>query len=92
MDANIFERRIKQLEDGEFVRDPSLFEYADNAVFELKRLFSALKICCDWQSQKIEILRKLNSGLERSIREQKARIALLEDKLKEAGIEPDLLQ
>ena len=81
MDGSIFRSRCEKLRTGEFVNDPSVFEYAENAMCEWRQLFQALRTCCSLQKQKIEMLRQMNSALEKSMREYRNRIKELEDRV-----------
>ena len=91
MDRRTFEHKVQQIQQGEFIDDKSIFEYAHDSFYELKRLFDALRQCCDWQKQKIAILKRLNSGLESSIRSQRAENLLLRSKMLEVGLNPDAI-
>lgn len=81
MDRKIFESRCDKLRTGEFVNDPSVFEYAENAVCEWQQLYRALRTCCSLQKQKIDMLRSMNSALEKSLRAARQRVTELEDRI-----------
>jgi hypothetical protein len=91
MDKKTFELKVQQIQQGEFVSDQSIFEYAHDSFYEMKRLFDALRQCCDWQKQKIEILKRFNQGLERSLRKSNSVNERYRAKLIELGVDPDAL-
>lgn len=78
MDGKVFRDRLDRLKKGEFPNDPSVFEYANNAAYEYRALFDAMRTCCTLQKQKVELLRQMNSAMEKSLRERNAKIAELE--------------
>ena len=63
MDRTSFERNIELLKNGDFLEDRAIFDYASDSLFEIKTLLNALRQCCDFQQQKIRILRRLNDTL-----------------------------
>lgn len=67
MDKALFLSRIETLEQGEYVQDPSLYQYAGDAMYEYRRLCDALRKCCALQHQKIEMLRKACNSLTKSV-------------------------
>lgn len=77
MDRRTFDQRIEQLRQGEFVEDGSIFPYANDHLYELRRLLEALRFCCDWQKQKIQILKAMNAKVETTLRRQKDEIERL---------------
>ena len=68
MDTTAFENQVSKLRKGEYVRDPSVFEYASNGLYETKRLLEAYRTCCALQAQKIELLRHMNKELMDSLK------------------------
>lgn len=78
MDNALFDARCAKLKTGEYLNDPSVFEYAENAMYEWRRLYDSLRVCCALQSQKIEMLRKINSTLEQQLRTARTRVTELE--------------
>lgn len=91
MDRSDFERKCNKIQQGDFIEDPSIFDYASDSFYELKRLFTALRQCCDWQKQKIAILKKLNAGVESAIRKARAENLRLRAALMSVGINPDAI-
>lgn len=77
MDRRTFDQRIEQLRQGEFVEDGSIFTYANDHLYELKRLLEALRLCCDWQKQKIQILKAMKVKVDTTLRRQKDEIERL---------------
>ena len=88
MDLTTFERKIEQLNRGEMVKDPAVFSYAGDCMYEYKRLFEALRRCCALQDQNIDLLRKMNKGLQETIKDQRKCIADLVRKLNDVGASP----
>lgn len=68
MDNATFTNHVDKLRKGEYVRDPSVFEYASNGLYETKRLLEAYRTCCALQAQKIELLRHMNKELMESLK------------------------
>jgi len=68
VDTTTFENQVGKLRKGEYVRDPSVFEYASNGLYETKRLLEAYRTCCALQAQKIELLRHMNKELMESLK------------------------
>lgn len=89
MDRTTFERKVEQIRQGEFPKDASVFAYANDAFYETKLLFEALRQCCDWQQQKVEILKKMNYRLDRYSKRLRATNKLFREKLTELGVDPD---
>lgn len=85
MDNAIFRSRCEKLRTGEFINDPSVFEYAEDAMCEWRQLFQSLRTCCSLQKQRIEMLRQMSSALEKSLRRANQRIAELEALLEKMG-------
>lgn len=68
MDRATFEAKVYKIKNGEFVNDISLRGYISDNLLSVKMLFDALWECCVWQSQKIQILKKINRDIESSYR------------------------
>lgn len=91
MDRDTFKRKVENIAQGNFPEDQSVFNYANDAIYETKLLYEALRKCCDWQNQKIEILKKLLYRLDESSKRLRAANKLFREKLTELGIDPDAL-
>lgn len=68
MDRSQFEKDIERLQTGEFLEDRAIFDYASDSLFEIKTLLNALRKCCDFQQQKIRILRRINDTLNAQVK------------------------
>lgn len=80
MDRTTFEKNIERLKTGEFMEDRAIFDYASDSLFEIKTLLSALRQCCDFQQQKIRILRRLNDTLNAQVKDKDDLIDFLTEK------------
>lgn len=81
MDRTSFERNIELLKKGEFLEDRAIFDYASDSMFEIKTLLNALRQCCDFQQQRIRILRRLNDTLNAQTKDKDEMIDSLTAKL-----------
>lgn len=81
MDRKQFEKNIERLKTGEFLEDRAIFDYASDSLFEIKTLLNALRQCCDFQQQKIRILRRLNDALNAQVKDKDELIDSLTTKL-----------
>ena len=81
MDTSMFERKIENLRKGNYVTDPALYEYANNAMYESRLLMNALKECCQNQSGRMEILRRMNEELAESVKRLMIENRELKDRL-----------
>lgn len=68
MDRSTFEAKVSCIKKGEFINDLSLRGYVSDNLLSVRMLFDALWDCCSFQSQRINMLRKLNNESEDSIR------------------------
>lgn len=68
MDRATFEAKVSHIKRGDFQNDSTLRGYANDSFYETKQLFDAVWECCNWQSQKIGILKKINNDLEDAVR------------------------
>lgn len=68
MDRATFEAKVASIKKGEFTNDIALRGYISDNLLSVRMLFDALWECCDWQSQKIGILKKINRDLEDAVR------------------------
>ena len=68
MDRSTFEAKVSYIKKGEFINDLSLRGYVSDNLLSVRMLFDALWDCCSLQSQRINMLRKLNNEAEDNIR------------------------
>ena len=81
MDRTSFERNIELLKNGEFLEDRAIFDYASDSLFEIKTLLNALRQCCEFQQQKIRILRRINDTMNAQVKDKDELIDSLTAKL-----------
>lgn len=91
MDRNTFKSKVENIRQGNFPEDQSVFAYANDAIYETKLLYEALRQCCDWQRQKIDILKKLIAKLDSSSKRLRAVNNLFREKLTELGVDLDAI-
>lgn len=70
MDRAQFEKYIERLQTGEFLEDRAIFDYASDSLFEIMTLLNALRQCCEFQQQKIRILRRINDTLNAQVKDK----------------------
>lgn len=68
MDRATFEAKVNHIKKGEFINDLSLRGYVSDNLLSVRMLFDALWECCDWQSKRISMLKKMISDLEDGIK------------------------
>ena len=68
MDRATFEAKVNHIKKGEFINDLSLRGYVSDNLLSVRMLFDALWECCDWQSKRISMLKKMNSDMEDGIK------------------------
>lgn len=75
MDRATFEAKVNHIKKGEFINDMSLRGYVSDNLLSVRMLFDALWDCCQWQSQRIGLLKKMNrdmeDGIKRMMKERK---------------------
>ena len=68
MDRATFEAKVNHIKKGEFINDLSLRGYVSDNLLSVRMLFDALWECCDRQSKRISMLKKMNSDMEDGIK------------------------
>ena len=68
MDRATFEAKVASIKKGEFTNDIALRGYISDNLLSVRMLFDALWECCQWQSQRIGLLKKMNSDMEDGIK------------------------
>ena len=83
MDRATFEAKVNHIKKGDFLNDMTLRGYANDSFYEMRQMFDALWECCDWQSKRISMLKKMNSDMEDGIKRMMKERKDLKQEIKE---------
>lgn len=83
MDRQTFEAKVSHIKKGDFLNDTTLRGYANDSFYEMRQMFDALWECCQWQSQRIGLLKKMNSDMENGIKRMMKERRELKQEIKE---------
>lgn len=83
MDRATFEAKVSHIKKGDFLNDTTLRGYANDSFYEMRQMFDALWECCQWQSQRIGLLKKMNSDMENGIKHMMKERRELKQEIKE---------
>ena len=81
MDKKTFDMICKNIKDGNFCGDISIYGYVTDSLYETRQLLDALWSCCIWQAQKVCILQKLNKASDDANKKLRAENAELHEQI-----------